>query len=322
MSKMSIIVTGGSGFIGSHLLNILHESGFTVFNLDIKKPSINLYNIKWINCDIMDFGQLKSRFSEISPDYIIHLAARIDTDSDLIEDYSVNTKGTFNVINCANEQEHLKKIIVTSTQYVYRDLVSPIPSSNTDFKPHTVYGESKALSEKITREESLKPYVIIRPTNIWGPYNLNYANNLFKIIEKGIFALPKNKCSKKSFGYVKNICHQIRKILKENNNKEVIYVGEEVIDSSIWLSALSKRLIGKTPRRIPNYLLYMLSLFGEFLKKVNIKFPLYLTRYHNMIDDYLVPISETIDKYGIENKKLDENVDETINWYIEEHKKN
>ena len=56
--------------------------------------------------------------------------------------------------------DSVEKIVITSTQYVYRDLLNPYPQSDTCFKPHTIYGNSKVMTEKITREFCKKNFII------------------------------------------------------------------------------------------------------------------------------------------------------------------
>ena len=96
--------------------------------------------------------------------------------------------------------------MITSTQYVYKNNLVDFPANDDDYNPHTVYGESKKQSEIITKKYCLKNWIIIRPTNIWGPFNLNYRNGLFKYMKMNLFFLPAGNLAKKSYGYVGNIC--------------------------------------------------------------------------------------------------------------------
>ena len=316
MIKAKILITGGSGFIGKNLSEIFLEKEINFLNVDKEKPELVTLQKYWINCSIMDKQKLFNLINEYSPEFVIHLAAITDTLSDDLDYYQTNTTGTKNLIEVCNNVDSIKKIVITSTQYVYRDSSNPIPSSDTDFKHHTTYGLSKVISEKITRKKCKKSYVIIRPTNIWGPYSINYANGLFKAIDKGIFVLPANNDSIKSYGYVKNICHQIIDIIyDESNSGNVYYVGESMINSNHWAEKIFFEIKGYKPIKVPKFFLYLGSVFGDFLRKFGFNFPLYSTRYKNMIQSYEVPIQKTLKKYSLKHPDLEENIFETIKWF-------
>jgi nucleoside-diphosphate-sugar epimerase len=316
MVRENILITGGSGFIGKNLCQILIKKNISFINLDIIKPNIVLLQKYWIECDILDRQKLSSIIISEKPSYIIHLAAITDTLSNNLDYYDTNTKGTENLIEVCNEVSSISKIIITSTQYVYRDLLNPTPVSDTDFKHHTIYGLSKAISERITRNKCKKSFVIIRPTNIWGPYSVNYANGLFRAIKKGLFVLPSKNKARKSYGYVKNICFQIIDLMYDQNNSgNVYYVGEDMIKSNIWTKKIFFEINGYNPLKVPKVILLMASKFGDFLRKLGISFPLYSIRYENMIQSYEVPIKKTLDRYPLRYPDLDENINETIRWY-------
>lgn len=322
MDRKKILITGGSGFIGTNLIDLLEtRKGVDIINIDIQKPKIDSQMNYWRECDIMKVNDLKQIFENEQPDYVIHLAAKTDTLSANLDDYDTNIGGVDNLILAVNEVKSVKKVIVVSTQYVYRDINNFIPSHSNVYKPHTIYGKSKVETERITKEKCTKEFVIVRPTNIWGPYNENYANGLFKFIERGLFVAPRSKVAHKSYGYVKNVAHQILNILYDSENSgAVYYVGDSVINSNKWIDQISIELIGRKPLKLPNSILYSAALFGEFLNLLNLAFPMYLTRYYNMIDDYIVPIDKTLEKYGQFNGDLNKNILETIKWYKDDYK--
>ena len=75
---MKIIVTGGSGFIGTNVVDYYRKKGWAVLNLDIRAPKQAEANGCWQACDILDYDALDAAFQAFAPDYIIHLAARTD----------------------------------------------------------------------------------------------------------------------------------------------------------------------------------------------------------------------------------------------------
>lgn len=101
---MKVLITGGSGFIGTNLVEYYLEKDIAFLNIDWNPPLNPAHTAHWHECDIMDKAALQEIFSSYKPTVVIHLAARTDTDiyeldGDLSE-YVQNTEGTINVLNC------------------------------------------------------------------------------------------------------------------------------------------------------------------------------------------------------------------------------
>ncbi|WP_428661396.1 NAD-dependent epimerase/dehydratase family protein [Runella sp.] len=322
---MTVLITGGSGFIGTNLIDLLIEQKYgKIINYD-KNPPINPKQKKlWVEGNIMDENQLERVFADHKPEIIIHLAARTDTLSDVLEDYVENHVGTQHVLNVIKKSPFVKHVIVTSTQYVYKSEEAPLPTKMDDFKPHTIYGQSKVLTEQYTHNANLTcKWTIVRPTNIWGPWHMRYPNELWKVIDKGMYFHPVEHEVIRTYGYVKNIVHQIYQILiapTEKVNHKMFYIGDEPIDSYIWLNELSLQLTGKKIKRIPKFIFQGAALAGDILRKVKIPFPLYTKRFNNMIEDYPAPTKKTIDLFGPTDSDIKKNVEETIRWIKTEGK--
>ena len=104
-----ILITGGSGFIGTNLINELINSNYTILNIDKVEPKIQSHKQFWKFCNILDKNKLEKIFLEFNPDYLIHLAAKTDTESSLIEDYSENIQGTKNVLAISKKCKSMPK---------------------------------------------------------------------------------------------------------------------------------------------------------------------------------------------------------------------
>ena len=92
-----VIVTGGSGFIGSNLVNKLLELGWVVLNYDINAPKIEAHYKFWKNIDVTDRRILIDSVRSDNPDYIIHLAARTDLNEKYsLDGYAANIEGVRN----------------------------------------------------------------------------------------------------------------------------------------------------------------------------------------------------------------------------------
>ena len=320
---MKLLITGGSGFIGSNFIELLLANKIDNFiNVDKQKPLNSKHDAFWVNCNIMDKEGLSKIFSEFKPTHVLHLAARTDTSSNKLEDYDENTEGTENLIRIIENTNSIKLVIITSTQYVYKSKEHPLPKTDEDFIPHTAYGISKKITEDMTRNSTMNTaWTIVRPTNVWGPWNLRYPEQLLKIIDMGLYLHPGSSNPIKSFAYVKNVAHQIWGIIQSpiaDVNKKIYYVGDYPMGSLQWINAFSNIIKGKPVQSFPIFLLQMVSWGGDILKRLKVPFPLHSERFNNMMDDYDTPMKKTIDLFGLSHPDLKENVTETMNWIKDE----
>lgn len=316
---MKIAITGGSGFIGTNLIDLLISNGNNdIINIDKANPYKLVHQNLWAEGNIMDLNGIREILTKFNPEVLIHLAARTDTLSSNIDDYVENTIGTQNVINAIKSVASLKRIIITSTQYVYKSFEKPFPDKDNEYKPHTTYGESKVRTEELIRHADLNcSWTIVRPANIWGPWHMRYPIELWRIIDKGLYIHPGQKEVIRTYGYVKNITYQLSSIMEaslEAVDKKTFYLGDAPIDSYVWLNEVSLQLTKKKVRRFPIIFFKSLSLIGDALKKFKLPFPLYKERYRNMIEDYAAPTAVTVKKFGVLEPDLKKNVEETINW--------
>lgn len=322
---MIILITGGSGFIGTNMIEFLEEKGFhSIINYDKSKPVKPNQEKYWVEGNIMNESYFEEILIKNKADTIIHLAARIDTLSDNLEDYKENHEGTQHILNVLQKYK-IKRLIVASTQYVYKSTESYMPLNNKDFKPHTVYGQSKVLTEQYLHSADLKCiWTIVRPTNIWGPWHMRYPIELWKIIDQGIYFHPVSHPVIRTYGYIKNIVHQIYQMLVadvELVDKKTYYIGDLSIDSYSWINEFSLQLNGKKIKRLPTFMFSFVARLGDFLRKFRIPFPLYSKRFHNMVEDYPAPTEPTINLFGQAEISLQKNVKETLNWLKSDGKK-
>lgn len=313
---MRYLITGGSGFIGTNLIEELLKLNYEVANVDIKSPNIESHSIFWKNVDILNREDLFAVFKEVMPTHVVHLAARTDTDGTHLDDYLVNTKGTENVLAAINATDSIQRVIITSTQFVNQ--YNGIPKDDFDFAPHTVYGESKVINEQMTRQANLKCiWTIIRPTNIWGPWHRRYPHEFWRILGTGRYIHPGNKKVIRSYGYVKNVVFQIMRILEavpEKVDSKVYYVGDEPIELIAWVNGFSNGQTGKKVRVVPAYLVRSLAFFGDILKIFHIKFPITSSRFKSMTTSNYTSMAKTIETFGLPPYSLEEGINDTVAW--------
>lgn len=280
------LITGGSGFIGTHLVSfLLKEKDTKLLNIDMNAPKIEEHKSIWKKIDICDKKELTKTIIEYQPDKIIHLAARTDLNGKNLNDYKANIEGVSNLLDALEQVKTLQQAIFASSMYVCYPGYKPV--NFEDYAPHTLYGESKVLTEKIIKERnpSHYPWSIIRPTSIWGPYFGEPYDKFFKIIlSHSYFHMGKRAC-KKTYGYIDNTIYQINSIIESDKDiidRKIYYIGDyEPYDITEWSNEIAGIAGIKIPR-IPYFLFYIAGKFGDILKKAGITFPMTSFRLKNM----------------------------------------
>ena len=315
---MKLLVTGASGFIGANFVERFSKLGCELLNLDIQSPLNPAHQKFWRKADIMNPAELAAAFAEFAPTHVVHMAARAECDENTTveEGYTANTTGTANVLQAIRQTPSVERVIIVSTQYVCGP--GRLPQNDEDFFPHTVYGQSKVVTEQLTRQAGLKCiWTIVRPTNIWGPWHFRYRQEAWRVIKKGLYLHPAGAPVVRSYGYVGNIVWQMEQILKapaEKVNRQAFYVGDRPIDIYKWVDAFSLALCGRHARRVPRFILRGIGLVGDIVGIAGVKFPLTSSRVVSMTKDYLTPMDKTFDVFGQPPHTLEAGVEQTIQW--------
>jgi len=231
----NILVTGGAGFIGSHVVDKLIEINkipIVVDNLSSGKIENLDPRALFYQQDITDEKMMEKIFSLHKPRYVFHLAAQISVSRSVREpvfDMDVNIRGTLNLLKLAVENGAEKIIFSSTGGAIYGDDVCKIPTDETEFpKPISPYGIAKYSVENYLRffshEFGLK-YTVLRYANVYGPKQDPNG-------EAGVVAIFSKKMLKndeiKIFGsgecirdyiYVNDIAEANLKAMKDDNNQ-------------------------------------------------------------------------------------------------------
>lgn len=315
LSARRFLVTGGSGFIGTHLVEHLIRSGHEVRSLDNRKPTSAGHEPYWRSLDLVDAAATLREVMEFEPEIILNLAANADVLASA-DKMAVNTDGLQNLISSSLKLATPARIVHTSTQYV----VGPdhVPTGPRDYAPYTEYGHTKAQSEELLwQAPQALPWTIIRPSTIWGPGHPNFGRTIWRFIRRGWYMLPTGVDPVRSFGYVGNVVHQSADLAicdPVQIDRKVFYVGDAPIRSSKWLDGFSTRLKGRPIRRVPGGALRLLAQLGEWSGKVGGPSPINLGRLYRMTRDYVVPMEPTFALVGQGPYSLEAGLDETADW--------
>ena len=173
---MKVLVTGGAGFIGSHLVDEALEEGYDVVTIDNlnngKLENLNK-DAKFYKVDIVDIDNLSLVFEKEKPDYVIHLAAQISLRESLknpIYDAEQNILGSINILECCRKF-NVKKVVYASSAAVYGfPKYLPVDEKHP-INPFSPYGVSKHTVEHYLQyyhENFEIDYIILRYSNVYG----------------------------------------------------------------------------------------------------------------------------------------------------------
>lgn len=144
------IITGGSGFIGTNLIEkLLGDSNLELMSLDIKAPKIETHRQYWKQVDLRNRDDVMVAIKAFAPDCVIHLGTRTDLNGATLQDYDANMGGVRNVLDAIAAVGTVKRAIFASSMYVCEP--GYMPKDFEDYAPHTLYGESKVETEKIIK---------------------------------------------------------------------------------------------------------------------------------------------------------------------------
>ncbi len=207
--KKTILITGGAGFIGSHLVRRMVKKypDYQIVNIDALTYAGNLENLKDIEnssnyhfrkVDIVQWEQVKQVFSEFNPDAIIHLAAESHVDRSIENPMAfvmTNVIGTVNLLNAAVQQLKINTNFLfyhISTDEVFGSLEeNGYFNEKTPYDPQSPYSASKASSDHFVRAYGNTyqlPYIISNCSNNYGPYQFPE-----KLIPLMIYRILKNE---------------------------------------------------------------------------------------------------------------------------------
>jgi len=318
---MKAFITGGTGFIGSHLINSLLAQG----NTDIYALVRDVNNLKWLkglkinplHGDLQNIPQLPSDL-----DYVFHIAgftkARKSADY-----YTVNQEGTASFFKTLRTSKCSPKRIIYMSSLAAAgpcSIDNPLGESCTP-SPITPYGESKLAGEKeVLKYKDEFPVVIIRVGPVFGPRDRDFLP-LFRMIKQGFFPAFGKISRKVSLCYVKDLVKALILCMqKELNNPEIFHIADPRPYTWDEFSRAAGEVLGKksTQVKIPLPVIYIAAFWSEMIGKLKKK-PSIFTRdkYQDMKQEaWMTTTSHAQNVLGFSpDFTLTQALQETINWY-------
>jgi dTDP-glucose 4,6-dehydratase len=320
---MSILITGGCGFIGSNYINNLlksdkfnNETFDYIINIDKLDYCSNKDNVNsndsnkyiFIEGSICDKELLKRIFNMYNILYIVHFAAQthVDNSFDNSINYTIdNILGTHQLIECCRLYGNIKKLIHISTDEVYGEIsINSEDSTEVSLlNPTNPYAATKAGAEFIVRSYYYSynmPIIIIRCNNVYGENQ--YPE---KIIPKFITLLRKNKkmsihgngLTRRNFIYVDDVINAINIIAIKGENNNVYNIGSEDEYNVIEIATILLNHIKGSEENIEDWVEYIKDRnFNDFRYSIN------TTKLNNLGWEKTINFKDGINK--------------TVDWYI------
>ena len=326
-----ILITGASGFIGGFLVKQALKQGFEVYAgvressdlSNLEDPRINFFKMYFASKHI-----LKQSIISIGKfDYIIHNAGVTKTCNNKMFDV-VNYKYTRNLIEALYETNLIPKkfIYISSLAAFGPGTEKPIvPISNLS-KPNPIsqYGISKLKAEEFIKSQRKFPYVILRPTGVYGPGEKDYLV-MYKSINKGIETYIGTKEQNISFIYVKDLAKLVLNTLSSNIVKKSYFVSDLNSYTSIELNRIVKKELNKKTITLvfPVALIKIIALLNEKISCLLQKKPSTLNRekFKEISQkNWLCDSNDLVVDFGFKPEyNLQTGIHETIEWCKKEN---
>jgi dTDP-glucose 4,6-dehydratase len=326
--KRNILVSGGAGFIGSHLVRLLLNKypEYHIVNMDVLTYAGNLENLKdiehkenysFVKCNICDFKKVKQVFRDYKIDSVIHLAAESHVDRSIEDPFSfaqTNVMGTLSLLQVAktywkNNFEN-KLFYHVSTDEVYGSLGHEgFFTEKTNYDPHSPYSASKASSDHFVRAFSDTyglPIVISNCSNNYGSFQFPekliplFINNIINNKPLPVYGKGENV---RDWLYVEDHGSAIDVIFHKGKFGETYNIGGfnewKNIDLIKVMIKTVDRILGREEGASEKLITYVKDRAGHDLR-------------------YAIDSSKLKNELGWEpSLQFEEGIEKTVNWYLD-----
>jgi len=330
----NVLITGASGFIGSHLVEEGLKRDYKVYagvrmtssRKYLKGPRIHFLEIDFTSRDLILETFESCKTQGIKFQYIIHNAGI--TKAEKNEDYvRVNLQNTQNFIRALVQAEMIpEKFIYMSSLAAYGPgdpvTLRPVMLSDTP-NPIELYGKSKLEAEQYIRSIDSLPWIIIRPTGVYGPRETDYYV-YFKTMSRGLETYIGSKQQILTFIYVKDLVRLIFDALKSTIVRKSYFVSDGAEYDTKTFAAITKKILkNKTIKvRVPSFIVKQLASGLEIFYGLWGSIPTLNTDKFNVLSsiNWRCETAPLQTDFGfVAEYDLERGIRETIDWYKNQH---
>ena len=330
--KRNILITGGAGFIGSHVVRLMVRKypDYRIVNLDKLTYAGNLENLRdienepnysFVKADICDFERIYALMQEMQIDGVIHLAAEIHVDRSIKDPFTfarTNVMGTLSLLQAAKryweslpEKYAGKRFYHISTDEVYGalDFDNELFTEDTKYNPHSPYSASKASSDHFVRayhDTYGLPTIVTNCSNNYGPYQFPekliplFINNIRQRKPLPVYGKGENV---RDWLYVEDHARAIDLIFHEGKTAETYNIGGfnewKNIDLIHVIIKTVDRLLGNEEGASLDLITYVTDRAGHDLR-------------------YAIDSTKLQRELGWEpSLQFEEGIEKTVRWYLD-----
>ena len=325
---MKILITGASGFIGSFIVEEALKRGLDTWAA-IRKSSSREWlqdeRIHFIELNLSSKTQLVEQLRDQNFDYVVH-AAGVTKCLNKADFRRINTEGTKNLAEALLEVGMpLKRFVFVSSLSIFGAIKEQQPyeaiCENDSPQPNTEYGRSKLAAEHCLETLAKRlPYIILRPTGVYGPREKDYFIMAKSIKQHSDFAVG-YKRQDITFVYVEDVVQAVFLALEKGENGRKYFLSDGEVYQSATFSNLIHEALGR-PWWIritaPVWVLRIVTFLGEYIGRITGKVTALNNDKYNILKqrNWRCDIQPAIDELGYQPKvQLEEGVKKTIQWY-------
>ncbi|MEP2024675.1 MAG: NAD(P)-dependent oxidoreductase [Reichenbachiella sp.] len=329
---MNIIITGATGFIGKFLVDYALEQDLNVFAAVRKtsdRSSLSNKKVDFLELDLTSIDNLKTTFDNFidkhgSIDYVIHNAGITKTTH--TPDYDlVNCTYTINLIKALeSSQQPIKKFsLVSSLAASSPGIGDQMIQIDQKGDPVSAYGWSKKKAEEYIEQKCSLPYVILRPPPVFGPGDKDMFP-VFDLMNKNLELYVGGKLQLLSFIYVKDLARGIVTATTSSIENKKYFLSDNGQYDNEKFNALIKECLNKKTLKIklPLFVVYVVAFFSEIYTRISGNLSqLNIEKIKELkCSNWMCDSRDFYKDMAIEPKyKLYEGIQETIDWYRNEH---
>uniref|UniRef100_A0A832CVG2 NAD(P)-dependent oxidoreductase n=1 Tax=Ignavibacterium album TaxID=591197 RepID=A0A832CVG2_9BACT len=322
-NKQIAVVTGGTGFVGSHLVDLLLDKGYEVRCITRKSSDLKWLkdkDVKIFDCGLYNKEALKEVIRDV--DYVYHVAGVVKSKTK--EGYfRGNVDTTRTLIEATLESNsNLKRFLVVSSQTVTGPSLDGKPvNEETECRPITTYGKSKLEEEKLVLSfKDILPITICRAPAVYGERDTEIFI-YFKTFSKGLTTTIGFNEKKLSLIHVLDLVNGFYLAATNEKSKGQIYfISSEEFYTWPQINKITSKIIGKNPVviKVPHFLVYTIAAVAQFAAMFSSKpATLNIEKAKDITQQYWIcDTSKAVRELGYrQNISIEEGIKRTIEWY-------
>lgn len=321
--KIISVVTGASGFVGSHLVDKLLKEGHHVKCILRKSSSLRWLEgkpVEIIDCGLFDKDALKNVLKDA--DYLFHVAGVVKAKTN--EEYlRGNVETTRVLLEAVSEvNSNIKRVVIISSQTACGPSLDGKPcTEETKEHPITRYGKSKLAQEQLAMSYSDRlPISIVRAVAVYGPRDTE-VYLVFKTYKQGLLGLIGFNRKLVNIIHVSDLVDGIYlAAINEKAKGQIYFIGSQEYYDWIQIGKAISKAMGKKALtvRVPHLIVYIVAFFAEFFSLFSSKAATFnIEKAKDFVQQYWIcDVSKAVNELGFKQKiSLEKGMQETVEWY-------